>query len=58
MTHLIEVDDKRNRIHVNFLSYGRIGDRGMMSKGQISLNFKYKINFKDFYTKLCVGFHK
>ena len=27
------------------------------SKGQISLNFNYKVNFKDFYTKLCVCTH-
>ena len=27
---------------------------GEGSKGQISLNFNYKVNFKDFYTKLCV----
>ena len=27
-------------------------------KGQISLNFGYHVNFKDFYTKLCVCFHK
>ena len=26
---------------------------GEGSKGQISLNFHYKVNFKDFYTKLC-----
>ena len=31
------------------------GDR---SKGQISLNFNYKVNFKDFYTKLFVCSHK
>ena len=32
---------------------------GMMkSKGQISLNFNYKVNFKDFYTKLFVCSHK
>ena len=23
-------------------------------KGQISFNFNYKVNFKDFYSKLCV----
>ena len=23
-------------------------------KGQISFNFNYEVNFKDFYTKLCV----
>ena len=28
------------------------------SKSQISFNFNYKVNFKDFYTKLCVCSHK
>ena len=27
-------------------------------KGQISFNFNYEVNFKDFYTKLCLCFHK
>ena len=27
-------------------------------KGQISFNFGYHVNFKDFYTKLCVCSHK
>ena len=27
---------------------------GEVSKGQISFNFNYKVNFKDFHTKLCV----
>ena len=27
---------------------------GEGSKGQISFNFNYKVNFKDFYFKLCV----
>ena len=27
-------------------------------KGQISLNFGYHVNFKDFYTKVCVCSHK
>ena len=27
---------------------------GEGSKGQISFNFNSKVNFKDFYTKLCV----
>ena len=27
-------------------------------KGQISFNFSYKVNFKDFYTKLCLCSHK
>ena len=31
---------------------------GEGSKGQISFKFNYKVNFKDFYTKLCVCSHK
>ena len=31
---------------------------GEGSIGQISFNFNYKVNFKDFYTKLCVCSHK
>ena len=27
-------------------------------KGQISFNFNYKVNFKDFYSRLCVCSHK
>ena len=33
-------------------------DPGEGSKGQISFNFDYHINFIDFYTKLCVCSHK
>ena len=35
----------------NWLPWGEV-------KGQISLNFGYHINFKDFYTKFCVCSHK
>ena len=28
------------------------------AKGQISLNLNYKVNFKDFLTKLCVSSYK
>ena len=31
---------------------------GEGSKGKISFNFNYKVNFKDFYTKLCVWSYK
>ena len=31
---------------------------GEGSKVQISFNFNYKVNFRDFYTKLCVCSHK
>ena len=34
------------------------GDLGVSSKGQTSLNFGLHVNFKDFYTKLCVCSHK
>ena len=41
-------DDEQNRVQVKFLSEGQTGDLGMRSKGQISLNFGYHVNFKDF----------
>ena len=31
---------------------------GREPKGQISLNFSYEVNFKDFKTELCVSFLK
>ena len=31
---------------------------GEGSKDHISSNFNYKVNFQDFYAKLCVFFHK
>ena len=31
---------------------------GALGKGQIAFNFNYKVNFKDFYSKLCVCSHK
>ena len=33
-------------------------DLGEGSKGQISLNLNYKVNFKGFKTKICVSSHK
>ena len=33
-------------------------DPGDASKGKISLYFNYKVNFRDFYTKLCLCSHK
>ena len=38
-------------MQVEVLSLGQTGDLGVRSKGQISLNFSYKVNFKDVYTK-------
>ena len=31
---------------------------GACGSGQISFNFNYKVNFKDFFTKLCLRSHK
>ena len=44
-------------MQVNFSPYGQPGDLWVRSKGRISLNFNYKINFEDFCTKLCVCSH-
>ena len=46
VAYQIDGDEEKNRTHVKF-----------SSKGQI-LNFGYHVNFKDFYTKLCVFSHK
>ena len=47
-------DDKQNRMHVTFLSYGQTGDLGASSNDQISLTCQ----FQRFFTKLCVCSHK
>ena len=54
IAYQIDRDDEQNRMQVKFLSYGQTGELGVRSKDQISFNFNYKVNFKDFYTKLCV----
>ena len=41
-------------MQVNFSPYGQPGDLWVRSKGRISLNFNYKMKFKDLCTKLCV----
>ena len=40
----IRGDDEQNRMQVKFPSYGQTDDLGVMSKGQISLNFDYHVN--------------
>ena len=50
----IDGDDEQNRMQVKFPSLGQTGDLWVRSNGQISLNFGNHVNFKDFYTKLCV----
>ena len=46
----VQVTDMYGRAKAHFLALGP----GMGSKGEISFKFSYKVNFKDFYTKLCV----
>ena len=46
MAYQIHKDDEQNRMQVKILSYGQTGDLWMRSKGQISLNFGYHVNFK------------
>ena len=58
MAYQIDGNDEQNRMKVKFSSFGQTGDHGVRSKGQISLNFCYHVNFKDFYTKLFVCSHK
>ena len=57
LAYQIDGDDKQNRMQVKFSPWSQTGDLGVRFKGQI-LNFSYKVNFKDFYTKLCVCSHK
>ena len=44
----IDGGDRHNRMQVKLLPYGQTGGLGVWSKGQTSLNFSYKVNFKDF----------
>ena len=53
VVYQIDGDDEQNRL-VKFSSSGQTGDLWVRSKGLISLNFGYHVNFKDFYAKLCV----
>ena len=50
VSYQINGDDEQNRMQVKFLSKGQTGDLGVRSRGQISLNFGYHVNSKDFYT--------
>ena len=36
-------------MQVEFPSYGHTGDLGVRTKGKISLNLSYHVNFKDFF---------
>ena len=41
----IDGDDEQNKMQVEVSPYGQTGDLGVRSKGQISLNFSYKVNY-------------
>ena len=45
VAYQIDRDDQQNKMQVKFSSYGQTGDLGVRSKGQISLNFCYHVNF-------------
>ena len=53
VAYQIDGYDEQNRIQVKCSSYGQTGDLWARSKGKI-LNLGYHVNFKDFYSKLCV----
>ena len=50
----INGDDEQNKMQVKFSSWGQTGDLGPRSKGQISLNFSYHVNFIFLYQTLHV----
>ena len=55
MAYQIDGGDEQNRMQVKFSSQGQTGDLGVGSKGQISFNFNYKVNFNDFIPNfVCV----
>ena len=57
VAYIMDCDDEQNRMQVKFSSYGQTGDLWVRSKGQLSLDFGYHVNFKYFYTKLRVCSH-
>ena len=55
----IHGDDENNRMQVDCSPYGQTGDHRVKSKGQISLNFSYKVNYKYFIPNfVCVPKNK
>ena len=55
MAYQIDEDDGHYRTQVKFSSYGQTDDLGARSKGQISSNFRYRVNFNDFIPNfVCV----
>ena len=54
VAYQIDGDDKQNKMQVKFSSKGQAGDLEVRSKGQISLNFGYHVNFNFLYQTLRV----
>ena len=48
MTYQIDGDAEQNRMHINFSPKGQNCDLGVRPKGQISLNYSYKVDSKVF----------
>ena len=58
VAYQIDGDDQHNRMQEKCSPLGQTGNIGVRSRGQRSLSFSYKVNFKEFYAKLCVCSHK
>ena len=58
VVYQINEDDEQNRMQSKIFILGSNWCAWGEVKGQISLNFSYHVNFKDFYTKFCVCSHK
>ena len=55
VAYQINRDDEQNKTQVKFSSWGQTGEIGVRSKGQISLNFGYHVNFNFFIPNfVCV----
>ena len=54
VAYQIDGDNDLNRMQVNILPYDPIGDLVVRSKGQISQDFHYRVNFKDFLYQLQI----
>ena len=54
VAYQIDGDDEQSKMQEKFSSYGQTGDLGVRSKGQISLNLGYHVNFNCLYQTLRV----
>ena len=58
VAYLIDGHDEQNRMQLHFFILESNWCPWGEVKDQILLNFGYHGNFKDFYSKLCVCYHK